>query len=516
MNTFHNNGLRGRINVLFLFLCGCILFVYSGCSQVPHRGAMESCFRQLEEIKSAKKEQIINYFGNIKELVNDVANDEKMLRCFNVMREHYSPNGTKADADTLYLLEYETDVHYVNKYGDFYDILFVDACGFVFHSIKHEADYHTNLFTGQLSDTQLARHIRNNPNGEFVDYEFYPPSDEPAAFFIVPVQQQGKTLGWLVYQFPINKINTILSDHKNLGRTGEVYLVNRNKLMLTDSRFMEDSTILKLKVDTDAVKNALARSPDKMVINDYRGVRVFSAFEQFEVFGCAWVIIVEIDEDEVISNHYYNYKRHYLPKIKDYYAGVSLRPKVIQRGDKKPVGGKRVDMHEYSMARSGETLETKGVGPCTSLIVYYPNKFGYLAHISPIDEVYHNAFLDKCMNLLARRKTNFLHEMLKRIQYYDIYPYQRKDLQFVVIATHGDSLETIIDQLFEMEIHLAQIKFLFNPAAKYANVAFHQSDDSVSVEWLAGTGRNTVFCDYAANIDSIGSVMKKIDGSEFN
>lgn len=508
MKTLPINNFKIPKNIVYLILWCVLLLNIFGCARSPQHDGMEAYFSVLDKIKATKKKQIIDYFGKIKQMISEVNKDDEILHCFTVMRNYYNSTPARPEAMSLYRLEYEMDVHYVKKYGDFYDILFVDNKGFVFHSIKHEADYHTNLFTGQFSGTQLAKHMKDNPDREFVDYEFYSPSDEPAAFFVKPVQENNEMLGWLVFQFPINKINAILSDHKDLGMTGEVYLVNKNKLMLTDSRFIEDSTILKLKIDTDAVRLALAGESEKMIINDYRGVRVLSSFEQFDVFGHSWIIIVEIDEDEAVSNHYQKYKRFYLPRIIEYYS--SIAPKIYTSGKEisKNLKGKRVDMNEFCMTRSGEILETQGVGPCTSIIIYYPQKFGYLAHISPTDEIYQKSFLLKY--LPREEKTGFLKELIERIRYYDIYPYQLKDLQFVIIATHDKSLETIIDQLCAAGVNLAQIKFLYNPLANYANVAFNQSDDSVSVEWLAENRKNASFFEHASNIDSIGTTVKKI------
>ncbi|MCF6155689.1 MAG: hypothetical protein E3K36_10635 [Candidatus Brocadia sp.] len=508
MKTLLMNTLKTSKNIACLITCNFLLLVLFGCAQSPQHDETETYFGVLDNIKITKKRQIIDYFNKIKQTVHGVNKDDKILHCFTVMRNYYNSNPTRADAPSLYKLEYEMDVHYVKKYGDFYDILFVDNKGFVFHSIKHEADYHTNLFTGQFSDTQLAKHMKNNPDSEFVDYEFYFPSDEPAAFFLKPVQENNEMLGWLALQFPINKINAILSDHEGLGRTGEVYLVNKNKLMLTDSRFIEDSTILKLKIDTEAIRLALTRETGKMIINDYRGVRVLSSFEQFDVFGHSWIIIAEIDEDEAVSNHYQRHKKFYLPRIVEYYTNMASKINASGKEMSRDKKGKRVDMNEFCMTRSGEVLETQGVGPCTSIIIYYPKKFGYLVHISPTDEIYQKPLLVKY--LPWGKKTCLLEELIKRIQYYDIYPYQLKDLQFVIIATHDKSLETIINQLYKAGVNLAQIKFLYNPLANYANVAFNQSDDSVSVEWLSQNGGKASFSEHASAIDSIGSIVKKI------
>ncbi len=499
-------------NVLYLILfCGLSL-TFINCAQPPRHNEINKCFEVLDKIKTAKKKQIIRYFDTIKQIAHGANEDKNVLQCFHAMREYYTSKPGMTNTSTLYRLEYEMDAHFVNKYGDFYDVLFVDNEGFVFHSIKHEADYHTNLFTGTFSDTELAKHMKNNPDNEFVDYEFYPPSEEPAAFFVIPVREHSKNYGWLVLQFPIDKINAILSEHKGLGRTGEVYLVNRNKLMLTDSRFIEDSTILKQKVDTEAIKLALTTKSDKRVINDYRGVKVFSSFEQFDIFGHEWIIVVEIDEDEIISDHYQLYKKYYLPKITEHYSNVAPSIYSSQKGGKKIIKGKRVDMNEFCMAKSGEVLETKGVGPCTSLVIYYPEKFGYLTHISPTDEIYQDSLVARYLFSLWGRKTNFLEKILERIQYYDIYPYQLRDLQFIVVAPHSKSLGAIIDQLYDRGINLTQIKFLFNPSADYANVAFDQSDDSIYVEWLTENRQVGSIFEKASNIESIGSLVKRMTG----
>ncbi|MDA3938193.1 MAG: hypothetical protein PF693_02645 [Spirochaetia bacterium] len=90
----------------------------------------------------------------------------------------------------------------------------------------------------------------------------------------------------------------------NKSRTTEVYLINNKNLMLSDSRFYKDSSAMKIKINSSAVQSALNEEQGERIVNDYRNIRVFSSFEKFEVFGVEWVIIAEIDEDEVITEYY--------------------------------------------------------------------------------------------------------------------------------------------------------------------------------------------------------------------
>lgn len=504
MNNFWKcRNYPGIVIVVIIFL-----LVNTGCKKIPKGNLIEQNFKVLLEISAFKKKQIIKYFADVEKRAAGIAADESMLDCFHQIKKCYQVEASGIDAMNIQKKEYEADVNFVTTYKDFYDILFVDSRGFVFHSIKQADDYHTNLFTGRYSDTSLSIHLREAPEREFVNYEFYAPSDKPAAFFVVPVYEKKDLAGWFVLQFPINKINAILSDHEHLGRTGEVYLVNENKLMLTDSRFIEDSTILKRKVDTEAVKLALQQKAGSKIIEDYRGVHVLSAFEQFEVFGHSWIIIVEMDEDEVISKVYKEYEKYFLSKIMDYLPKVNAGYAVQDRESLSPQNSKKVDINEYAMTKSGELLETKGVGPCTAIILSFPQSFGYLAHISPVDEIYHKNPLTKYF--LGGRKTSCLQKILQNIRRYDLYPYQLNKLRCVIIATHMKSLETIVDQLLREGIELSQIGFLFNPSADYANIIFDQLNDRIRIEWKSHN-YNTVF--YAAHIPDVktlGYVVKEM------
>ncbi|MBM4056172.1 MAG: hypothetical protein FJ264_16190 [Planctomycetes bacterium] len=47
---------------------------------------------------------------------------------------------------------------------------------------------------------------------------------------------QKKPLGYLITCYDLSAINEITTDYKNLGDTGEVYLVDKNKIMITDTK----------------------------------------------------------------------------------------------------------------------------------------------------------------------------------------------------------------------------------------------------------------------------------------
>jgi hypothetical protein len=52
-----------------------------------------------------------------------------------------------------------------------------------------------------------------------------------------------------------------------MGQSGETYLVGEDLLTCSDSRFADSSTILKVRVDADSVKRALAEIDEDEVLH---------------------------------------------------------------------------------------------------------------------------------------------------------------------------------------------------------------------------------------------------------
>lgn len=93
---------------------------------------------------------------------------------------------------------------------------------------------------------------------------------------------------------------SILMERTGLGETGESYLVGADQLMRSSSRFFPSKNPMSISVETRAVREALKGIDGKNILDDYRGVSVFSVYEQFQDSNIQWVIISEIDEQEAL------------------------------------------------------------------------------------------------------------------------------------------------------------------------------------------------------------------------
>jgi len=192
------------------------------------------------------------------------------------------------------------------EYLEYYDVFFISESGDVLFTATQESDLGTNLVDGPFADSGLGRLFRALREVEdldqvvFEDFSAYAPSgDEPAAFIGSPVHEGGKRIGFYAVQIPAKPVNSIMHFSAGMGETGEIYLVGRDGLMRSDSRFFDDSSILKTTVSGQTVEAALAGGVGVDVVDDYRGVPVFSAYRPFDFEGARWAVLAEQDVDEV-------------------------------------------------------------------------------------------------------------------------------------------------------------------------------------------------------------------------
>lgn len=172
------------------------------------------------------------------------------------------------------------------------------------YTFKRERDFGADLDGGALRGSSLDKAFRGAMRGETTlsDFEAYAPSGgKPAAFLAAPLRSGARTIGVVVLQVDLTALNAMMVVRKGLGRSGETYLVGSDRLMRTDSRFAETSTVLKKRVDTAGVRAALAGKPGCKLIKDYRDIPVYSCYSRFDAGGLDWVMLAELDESEAME-----------------------------------------------------------------------------------------------------------------------------------------------------------------------------------------------------------------------
>ena len=235
----------------------------------------------------------------------------------------YSPKykSSYMDAHRKYHLQFH---NFLNSFG-LYDIFLVNLEGDVIYTDFKEKDFATNLYNGPYAQTGLARVFKKSLNlkeGEiaFEDFSPYEPSYNAVASFIAtPIIYDGKRVGALIFQMPIDKINDIMKFDglyikAGLGNSGDCFLVGEDYKMRTNSRFyktIDNSIVQQLKstigivtVKTDSTEAVLkdGKVDGSWIIKNHNGKDVLSAYHSIDIFDQAkWVLVSEIDKEEVLK-----------------------------------------------------------------------------------------------------------------------------------------------------------------------------------------------------------------------
>ena len=133
---------------------------------------------------------------------------------------------------------------------EFQDALLLDTRGNVVYTAYKDVDLGTNILTGpyntSLSRGAYEKALASNSDDYvgITDFEIYQPAEgQPTAWMVSPVSANGRTEGVMALQFPITKINRLMTFDKQwaasgMGDTGETFLAGPDDLMRSDSRLL--------------------------------------------------------------------------------------------------------------------------------------------------------------------------------------------------------------------------------------------------------------------------------------
>jgi methyl-accepting chemotaxis protein len=266
-------------------------------------------FTKLSAINQLKKAQVIDYFNNSKVQLEMLSKDQQTYQAIDELVSNFS---NKSNWQAL-LNKYDKSYKPLLSYLGWYDFFIISAKGTIIYSATRESDLGKIIpkALGNSSFNQafsLAKQS-NSSNIQLSDFKSYGPSNgDPAAFAIKPVVSNGKRIGYIAYQQPLDKINSILGNRNGMGETGESYLVGQDKLMRSDSYLNANDFSVKASfannntVQTEAVESALNGEEGTSVILDYNNNPVASSWDYIEIGnGIRWAIISEVDVAEAFN-----------------------------------------------------------------------------------------------------------------------------------------------------------------------------------------------------------------------
>ena len=221
---------------------------------------------------------------------------------------------------------------------EFDDALLLDTRGNVVYSAYKGVDLGTNVLNGPLRGGFLSDAYQKALRSNVVDYagitdfENYGPSNQPTAWMVSPVGPQEGVEGVLALQFPVAKINRLMTmeggwEQAGMGQTGETIIAGDDNLMRSSSRlFTEDvdrykqdavesgtppdvvdeavrqnGTTLVQPISTDAAGLAQRGASGTLIDDDYLGHETLQAYAPVDIPGLHWSVIAKIDTDEAFA-----------------------------------------------------------------------------------------------------------------------------------------------------------------------------------------------------------------------
>jgi signal transduction histidine kinase len=124
-------------------------------------------------------------------------------------------------------------------------------------------------------------------------------SREPTVTISTPIHnEEGKVLGVLIGNIHLDQISRIMTERSGLGNTGETIIVNKNHLLVSDSRFI-DNIAFKKTIYSTGIAECLAGNDGFKEYLDYRNIDVIGFL--------SWIperevcLVTKIDKKEIYS-----------------------------------------------------------------------------------------------------------------------------------------------------------------------------------------------------------------------
>jgi methyl-accepting chemotaxis protein len=269
----------------------------------------QQAFMKLSAINELKKSQLNDYFKNNNVQLEILANENNTHQAILELVNNFSNKKQWQTSLNKYDNSYKS---LLSSFG-WYDFFIISTKGTIVYSATRESDLGQKI-PRDLKDSSFYQAFNlakqsDSSEIQFGDFRPYAPSNNaPAAFVIKPVTVKGKRIGYIAYQQPLDKINSILGNREGMGDTGESYLVGQDKLMRSDSYLNpKDYSVAASfsgnnKVQTQATESALKGNKKTNIIMDYNNNPVVSSWDFIDMSsGVRWAIISEVDAAEAFN-----------------------------------------------------------------------------------------------------------------------------------------------------------------------------------------------------------------------
>ncbi len=189
------------------------------------------------------------------------------------------------------------------------DVFLISSAGDIIWSLNKEENLGTSLKTGIYNESELARVnavARTLMAAEISSFEYYPPSNEQAAFLAAPVLKDSVMIGVVALQVSNEKLYSVMQNYTGLGETGETLVAMRsgNEILFANPLRHDPHAAFRRRVaigsdESRSAENAVLGRRGSGVVIDYRGEEVAAAWRFLPSLQMG--MVVKADTDEVFA-----------------------------------------------------------------------------------------------------------------------------------------------------------------------------------------------------------------------
>ncbi len=272
------------VGFMFVGSFGPIILYYNTSVDVLE----EQAFHYLNAIASSRADHIEYYLNQKKEAIRVLAKD------------HHFPDlllGVAEGKPTFgeFNMEHYQYVFETSRQKEYNELSILDDRGTVLvssnNNIIGDDEFNEDYFLNAREDSYV-KDVYYSKDNEGNMIAVSAPLEHP---------DSGKFLGVFVTRMNTDLLNEITLDRTGLGETGEVYLVNRDGYMLTQSRF-DDVVVLENKISDSVLNACFSGSGEEgsvLVYENQRGARVIGS--GVHLLEMDWCVLAEIKEREAVG-----------------------------------------------------------------------------------------------------------------------------------------------------------------------------------------------------------------------
>lgn len=293
--------IRERLILYFVVLSVISITVVSLFSIFEaKKGITNRTYSQLILLRDLRREQILTFFQSRSNELKSLAASNDIVEMALYINKPGEPDRLKPFMlKDYHIMALVSDTRYCKA------IYFISSSGSILRYSSVGPDQAT-FFQDELIPLDsgfLPIYLSNiNKPGPII-FEQIGFQNELQIFIAIPVfDERNNYQGVLLTEILPEAVYQIMFNNNpgtGMGKTGEAYLVGKDGLMRSPSRFVSGA-ILKVQVDAEGFLRAAEGKEGVGTYLDYRGVNILGAYGNLNFGGVSWIILAEIDSDEAM------------------------------------------------------------------------------------------------------------------------------------------------------------------------------------------------------------------------